>query len=165
MIEFTNNGQTYCYAFPILGIQRISRAQQVFLWHQEQMDQASSKSLRDLKMSGGMDYLADAFNYLLVRKVGDDFQDFNPTDDAPKLFFQSLGSEWWGKIQEVQDDFFGRVGLQQTGSINAAAKLFRIMPPELFEQVIQMQAVASPASSTVNNGSHGSSGQTSSGDD
>lgn len=137
MIRFHHNGETYVYDFALLGVHRISRAITVYRWHHQQQDEASRKSIRDLKLSGGMDYQAEAMGHLLIRRVGEGYEAFDPTNDGPKEFFKSLPSEWWEQITKVEEDFFSNTGLRDTALVKQALGYLQALNPELLNQLIQ----------------------------
>lgn len=151
MIEFHYNGLTYVYDFALLGIHRITRAITVYRWHQQQQQEASRKSIRDLKLSGGFDYQPEAFNHLLIRKVGDDYAEFDSASDAPKDFFKSLPSEYWEKVQQVEQDFFSHTGLRDVGLTKQSLDLLQSIHPQLLEQLVHTEIGKRNRSSNTNN--------------
>lgn len=110
--EFKHNGLVFVYDFERITFVQAQLATEVMQFKRQTVERPA-KSLRDMLLSGGGDYLTRVFAYLLteIDSSGDDVA-FNArtTYDRALAFVQSLPVSLEAKIEECITDFFTRRG-------------------------------------------------------
>jgi hypothetical protein len=110
--EFKHDGHTYVYDFERITFVQAQLATEVMQFKRQTVERPA-KSLRDMLLSGGGDYLTRVVAYILteINASGNEVAfNIRSTYDRALAFVQSLPVSMETKIEECVTDFFSRRG-------------------------------------------------------
>ena len=116
--RWTRDGKTYIYRFDLITLKRGNLATEVMFFKRQQL-QKPSKSINDMLLSGGGEYLNRCLAYLLTEldERGQAVKfDERLTYDRTLAFINDMSMKEAEKAEECINDFFGRRNLSQLAS-------------------------------------------------
>lgn len=139
--EFTRAGKTYIYDFEQITFIQAQLATEVMQYKRQTVERPA-KSLRDMLLSGGGDYLTRVVAYVLTELDANGMPvPFNAktTYDRALTFVQSLPVSAEQRIEECVTDFFSRRGKDSLVS-TVLLREQEIDVQSLIESMLRLQA-------------------------